>query len=173
MAGRVAGSGGWGRSGGPVRPARRQPVHPFDTAFSGATLFHRRFVARDETTRHVLQDLIACLGQADVPPKAIANAELILAEILNNVVEHAYAGRAGLIELWLSAKTDGLVCNIADQGQPFPGGAMPKADLPPVSPPDNVPEGGFGWHIIRSLAVGLHYRRRGDWNLLTLEVPLG
>lgn len=174
MAGRTLGSGGWGGARSGIGASQRRRSGALDGAgVPGPLLFHRRFVAGDQTTRTVLEDLNATLCEDGLPPKAISNAELILAEVLNNVVEHAYSGDPGLIELWVRDDGGGLACTIADQGVPFPDDVMPGSDLAAITPPDLLPEGGFGWHIIRSLAVELHHQRRDGRNLLALKVPLG
>ena len=50
-----------------------------------------------ESLAHVLQHL-ACL---ELNEDDTAAFELVAAEVLNNIVEHAYAGRAdGVIRLW-------------------------------------------------------------------------
>lgn len=98
--------------------------------------------------------------------------ELVLAEVLNNVVEHAYAGRRGAIGLHLSGVDGGVLCVVRDSGRPMPGAVLPKGD-PPAIRPDDPPEGGFGWYLIRSLARDLRYRRAGERNLLRLRIPAG
>lgn len=97
------------------------------------------------------------------------NAEIVLAEVLNNIVEHAYAAGPGRIELTLRQDGDGLRCTIADEGCPMPGGAPPDGRLP-AADPDDLPEGGFGWHMIRTLTRDLAYRRDGGRNLLSFRL---
>jgi serine/threonine-protein kinase RsbW len=101
-------------------------------------------------------------------------AELVLAEVLNNIAEHAYAGAAGGIDLSLRL-TGGLVwCEVVDHGAPMPGGDPPAGVLPPVADValDDLPEGGFGWHLIRRLTHGLTYARTGDRNHLGFGIPV-
>ena len=97
-----------------------------------------------------------------------STAEIVLAEVLNNVVEHAYALHPGEIRLTLSVAADQLLCVIEDDGTPMPGGAPPAGHLPD---PQLLPEGGFGWHLIRSLSTGLDYRRNGATNRLSFSLP--
>jgi serine/threonine-protein kinase RsbW len=95
------------------------------------------------------------------------SAELVLAEVLNNVAEHAYAGTGGEIEVSLERTAAGIAVRVADQGH-----AMPQNRLPDGAAPDPVmlPEGGFGWHLIRALAHDLTYRRRDGWNLFSFRI---
>lgn len=94
-------------------------------------------------------------------------AEIVLAEVLNNVAEHAYFGLPGDISISLAATSAGLVCQIADHGREMPGASPPAGSLPQ----EDFPEGGFGWYLIRSLTKGLDYRRRNGRNLLCFVIP--
>lgn len=97
-------------------------------------------------------------------------AEIVMAEVLNNIVEHAYAGLPGVIELKLQRRAAELICQVEDAGRPMPGARLPEGGLADFSTPDNLPEGGFGWHLIRSLARGLSYRRIAGRNVLRFRL---
>lgn len=129
-------------------------------------VFVQRFTASDRATREVLAALEQRLEMLEIDRDDRESAELLLAEVLNNIGEHAYAGRGGPVELTVEIERSGLTCELCDQGASLPGGAMPGNGLPPIDPPDDVPEGGFGWHIIRCLASDLRYRREDGWNRL-------
>lgn len=96
-----------------------------------------------------------------------ATAEIVLAEVLNNITEHAYADRPGKISVSLWAAASGLDCEIVDHGREIPGGSPPKGTLPQ----EELPEGGFGWYLIRMLTTDLHYRRVRDRNRLRFVIP--
>lgn len=100
-------------------------------------------------------------------------AQLVLAEALNNIVEHAYAQWPGEIEVTLEVSAHGLTCHIVDRGAPMPGGTLPEG-RPPGAMGDialeDLPEGGFGWHLIRTLSQDLSYRRVGSENLLSFRI---
>jgi serine/threonine-protein kinase RsbW len=100
---------------------------------------------------------------------ARGTAELVLAEVLNNVVEHAYAGAPGEIDLRLGLLPDSLLCMVRDGGRPMPDERLPGGALP-VFAADDPPEGGFGWYMIRSLSQDLRYRRAGGRNHLRFRV---
>ena len=136
----------------------------------GAVL-HRRFTSGDRETRLVLASLIEDLAHTGLGEEDLQNAELILAEVLNNIAEHAYAGGTGPVELRVEVQRTGLNCVVADQGRPLPGSKAPDPELPVIAPPDHLPEGGFGWHIIRCLTRDLAYVRDGDLNRLSMRVP--
>jgi serine/threonine-protein kinase RsbW len=102
-------------------------------------------------------------------------AELVLAEVLNNVAEHAYGDAGGKVEVSLQHAADGLRCLIVDEGRAMPGGQLPVGRLP--SGLDvvlaDLPEGGFGWHLIRSLSTNLTYARVEGQNRLSFVLAPG
>ncbi len=99
-------------------------------------------------------------------------AELVLAEILNNVVEHASAGVArGRIRLATSRAAHVVTFELHDNGAAMPGSVLPAGTLPALgTSPADLPEGGFGWHLFRSLARDLEYRRAQGWNRLRFSL---
>jgi serine/threonine-protein kinase RsbW len=101
-------------------------------------------------------------------------AELVLAEVLNNIVEHAYARTSGDIEVRLLATAGGITCKVIDAGVAMPDHAPPSGSLPAGigGPPDDLPEGGFGWHLIRTLTRDLAYERQNGRNHLSFVIPL-
>jgi serine/threonine-protein kinase RsbW len=103
------------------------------------------------------------------------NCETVLAEVLNNIVEHAYAGRGGGdIGVTLTRDALGLALEVTDLGAPMPGGRLPRTHPAPLDVTcDDLPEGGFGWSMIRELTAGLEYRRINGTNRLRFRVPFG
>ena len=97
-------------------------------------------------------------------------AQIVLAEALNNIVEHAYAQAPGEIELTIGVSARGLSCRIMDAGRPLPGVGVPAGGLAPLRPGEDLPEGGFGWHLIRTLSEDLNYRREGERNFLSFRI---
>jgi serine/threonine-protein kinase RsbW len=100
--------------------------------------------------------------------------ELALAEVLNNIVEHAYAGRAaGPVHLQLLREAGTLACRIEDRGRPMPGLALPVGRMPSVDGPvEDLAEGGWGWALIRAVTSDLSYERIGGRNRLCFRLPL-
>jgi serine/threonine-protein kinase RsbW len=129
------------------------------------------FTADPDTVRTALARLLAAAPVQDLAEEDRGTVELVLAEVLNNVAEHAYAGGSGPVEVGLCATPLGLACRIVDRGLEMPGGKLPEGGLPDVAPPD-FPEGGFGWHLIRSLTADLTYARSAGQNRLSFLIPL-
>ena len=125
--------------------------------------------AEPESVRAALQQLMRDLGPANLAEDLQGTLELILAEVLNNIVEHAYADKGGGISLHLGLHPMALWCEVSDQGAPMPDGALPAGDAAAL---DDLPEGGFGWFLIRSLANDLSYRRDGETNRLCFSLSL-
>lgn len=132
----------------------------------------RRFPAGESETRAALQAVCDALRRAGIGDDDLSSTELILAEVLNNIVEHAYRHNEGIVDLCIELRRDGLFCLIRDHGSAMPNGRPPCPPPPRIHPPFDLPEGGFGWHIIRSLTTHLGYRQDNGWNTLSFVVPL-
>ncbi|MEL6168818.1 MAG: ATP-binding protein [Pseudomonadota bacterium] len=107
-------------------------------------------------------------------PAAWQNIEIVLAEVMNNIVEHAYAGRNDAsIEVSFVAAPGKLDCVTRDSGNAMPDGRAPEGILRPLSDKlEELPEGGFGWYLIRQLTERMEYRRVDDRNELNFSIPL-
>ena len=70
----------------------------------------------------------------------------------------------------LQLRRNELLCLISDTGLPMPEGQLPAGVLAPLGDFADLPEGGFGWHLIRSLSKDLSYRREGGRNLLSFRL---
>ncbi|SMX38370.1 ATP-binding protein [Maliponia aquimaris] len=118
-----------------------------------------------------IRDLLA--DEAVLPPPE-CSWELVVAEVLNNIVEHAYQDRAGgEIRLRLKFQPDRLTVSFTDFGLPMPDGTLPDGERASLDvAQEDLPEGGFGWFLIRSLSERLEYRHDGASNQLTLTLPL-
>lgn len=121
--------------------------------------------------RDGLQSLMSCDLLGGLTDESRGTAEIVLAEALNNVVEHAYSRYPGKIEVLMRRHDPDLQFDISDTGLPMPGAEPPYGHLKEVLEVEDLPEGGFGWFLIRSLAHNLAYRRIGDRNLLSFCVP--
>lgn len=109
------------------------------------------------------------LGWSD---EAQGRVQIVLAEALNNIVEHAYRGAAdGQIRLHLRVTPALAEIRLSDAGHAMPDGALPKhreSDLGGAR--SALPEGGFGWALIHRLCDHVSYRRDHGDNKLSLRV---
>jgi serine/threonine-protein kinase RsbW len=149
-----------------------QPAPETGLRTSGLALV---FQADPVSVRQALERLLASPPLSDLSDEDRGTAELVLAEILNNVAEHAYSEAGGKVEVRLEPDQAGLQCLILDSGREMPGGRLPEGRLPggPDVALDDLPEGGFGWHLIRSLCVDLTYTRAKGQNRLSFLLPSG
>ncbi len=125
--------------------------------------------------RRSMSRVLADLAPIEIPQVTLDNLELVLCEIVNNVVEHAYAqASGGSIEIMAAAGPSGIRCEITDAGDPMPDG-VPPAGAPPDTDVDHgdLPEGGFGWSLIGELTKDFCYERRGDRNVLSFRLAIG
>lgn len=131
------------------------------------------FLAEPHEVRRVLRGAVARFARRLTAEDA-GTFEVALAEVLNNVVEHAHAGIApSRVSLILRREPGALWCRVEDGGHPMPGRLPPGADGPaPGADPAGLPEGGWGWILIRALATDIGYERLADRNLLTFRVQL-
>jgi serine/threonine-protein kinase RsbW len=127
-----------------------------------------------KSVRKGLGDIRSWLKTHGISSDAVMNIELVLAEILNNVAEHAYpASEVGQVSVSLRPNEGLLHCHIVDAGYPMPGFQLPDGRPVEIDQAhDNLPEGGFGWFMIHRLTSGLRYERRQDQNHLWFCVPL-
>lgn len=89
--------------------------------------------------------------------------ELALAEMLNNVVEHAYQETDGNHILIDVSCSDGCAFfKIVDNGQPNPSlEDLNAQEIEPLC----LAEGGYGNNLIKTLASKIEYRRANDQNI--------
>lgn len=131
-------------------------------------MIHAQIGSDPFAVRDWLTGIFADARLGHLPEDLKGSAEIVLAEALNNVVEHAYAGTNGTILIELAAGVGALACVVRDSGHPMPGLNIPEGRLPAMA--DDLPEGGFGWHLIRTLSRDLTYCRQGGQNVLSFRV---
>ena len=143
--------------------------------------FHRVLTADPLSVRHTLSDLSDHLHPA-FPEDARARLELVLAEVLNNIVEHGISGSRDaaiaadvvedaprVVHLLVCAAGRRLRCVITDSGMLLPQDCLAPRNLPGCKP--ELPEGGFGWYLIQDLVTDLSYSRMAGRNYLTFTLP--
>lgn len=129
--------------------------------------------AEPASVRAALRCVTASPPVVDLAPDLRSTVELVLAEVLNNVAEHAYADLEGHVAVTVALHPGALWCEVVDEGASMPGGFLPEGRLPQTDlPGTDLPEGGFGWHLIRSMTRDLQYRRRRGTNRLNFLIPL-
>jgi serine/threonine-protein kinase RsbW len=122
--------------------------------------------------RDALVRLIDRLARAGLEDEGRIEAELVLAEAMNNIVEHAYRSAAdGWIRLEVDLAEDRVHVRLEDGGAAMPGLAPPPGEPHDLDVPlRELPEGGFGWVMIRRLATDLAYERLPGRNRLCFAI---
>lgn len=131
-------------------------------------------LARNTAIRDGLIELRARLAPLGLAETEAGGVELVFAEVMNNIAEHAYAWRQdGEMLLSVRLTPEGLACAVTDEGTAMPDGALPRgAGVDPGTPVDQMPEGGFGWLIIHRIAEDIRYARAVGVNQLSFRIPL-
>ena len=90
---------------------------------------HLEMTGGAPAVRHALEQTMADRILTGLSDSLRQNTEIVLAEVLNNIVEHAYGDRSGDITLALDLQPQGLLCQINDKGAPMPDLALPEGQL--------------------------------------------
>ena len=123
-----------------------------------------------------LKKLQVELERNAVEPEPRGDILIVLAEVLNNIVEHAYCAPVhGDIHLTVYAHKrsdkNAVYIQTIDQGPPVPADALSGAALPSLTEYiQDMPDGGFGWFMIHTLADSINYERIDDENRFTFCV---
>ncbi len=126
--------------------------------------------SRPDAVRDTLVDLRAALQRAEHPAGSWPDWEIVLAEALNNVVEHAYQEAPdGTISLMLRFDAAELEAELRDDGHPMPDLRLPGGKR---ATPEDLPEGGFGWFLIRQMTRRLDYARIDGQNVLRFRMSM-
>ncbi|SFD85061.1 serine/threonine-protein kinase RsbW [Sulfitobacter brevis] len=132
-------------------------------------------VGRKSGVRRGLQWMLAQIHPLGLGPEQLSTIELVLAEALNNIVEHAYPETVptGDIAIRCTLLADGLHVTITDTGLPMASNATPLAlgNLLNLKTSE-LPEGGFGLYLINDLAQNVSYQRTGGENRLDLKLAI-
>ena len=114
----------------------------------------------------ILDWLEAALETAGVAAAIVGELRLIAEEGLSNVIRHGYADSARhSIEVTLEIGGGEIVLVLRDDGRPFNPLAAPARDS---HTPTEERAGGWGIHLLQSLADRADYRREGNANVLRL-----
>lgn len=103
---------------------------------------------------------------AGMDEERINRVALVLEEATVNVINHAYGGQGGVLELCCRPVPGGLEIELVDEGPFFDPLQAPRVHA--VTDIASLRIGGMGVHLIRSLTDALRYRREGRRNVLTL-----
>jgi len=132
------------------------------------------FSSNSDAVRNILKTVLKDLQIVGLSADQITSVEIILAEVFNNIIEHAYLfEKDRAIALACVRHPNTLSFQFIDQGRPMPSDKVPlPTSYVKFGKLCDLPEGGFGWNIIRSLANDISYQRRDNSNFLKISVKL-
>jgi len=135
-------------------------------------LLHMHFTSDPIAVGDVTMSIADVIDTLRLSAENFENIEIVVSEVINNIAEHAYQGRAdGRIEMAVARNQDNVFFHFIDTGVPMPDGSLPLGEAQVVDcEPENIPEGGFGWFLIRTLCHNLTYRRMRNENHLTFQI---
>jgi serine/threonine-protein kinase RsbW len=135
--------------------------------------FSQSFKSEQPLVSAAVGEAVDWLRTCAVDSDSVASVEIVLAEALNNVVEHAYEYRTdGQIDITFDLASDVLTVVLFDQGRQFPGVPQMKTMMGNAVAFADLPEGGFGWFLIHSLTRRIQYAFVEGRNVLSLEMEL-
>ena len=136
--------------------------------------FAHDFAATEQNTREALAEIMMRLRTIGLSDEQAGAVEIALAEAVNNIVEHAYRDAGPGVAL-VRARVSGsvLLVLLVDQGRQLPGAELPEGKPANIDTTiDQLPEGGFGWFMIRAIARDVRYKRWRGRNHLRLIFDL-
>ncbi len=115
--------------------------------------------------------------KAGLSAKDAREMRLAVDEACANIMEHAYGGGSGPLEVMAERQRDRLVVTLVDQGKPIDEPERVRnVGAPDLSRYVQVgKKGGLGLYLIHKLTDEVDYERRGDENFLALvkRAPVG
>ena len=113
--------------------------------------------ARLADLSELLEFVDAFCEQAGISAEDQFDLRLAVEEVCANVMMHGYANRApGPLEVSFCSDGQQVAVTISDRASEFDPDLVPAPDL--LLPAGDREPGGFGWHLVRSIMDGVHYR---------------
>jgi len=124
------------------------------------------FVDRDQLA--VVRNFVTQMGcDLGLDSRVIDDLKLAVDEACTNIVEHAYGGQGGQIEIEIKSIDDGVQVTIHDWGAAFDPQAVPSPDV--AAPLEQRPLGGLGLYLMRQMMDRVDFQFDGeDGNTLTM-----
>lgn len=123
---------------------------------------------RFEQLARIAEFVTQAARDAGLSDDDVFHVEMAVDEACSNVIEHAYADRAGDIELTCSSPETGrLEIVIHDEGAPFDPDSVPPPKIGNEFKLDAMQEGGLGLYFMRKLMDDVRFEfRPGRGNTL-------
>jgi serine/threonine-protein kinase RsbW len=133
--------------------------------------FSKKFLSAQQLVSDNIAQAIDWAREHGVHDDAAGSLEIVLAEALNNIVEHAYQfADDGQIEMEIFLGAEHLDIKLSDLGYQFPGIPQKREMRGSAIPFEDLPEGGFGWFLIHSLTQSIRYTFVDGKNVVNFEI---
>ncbi len=130
--------------------------------------FRREFCVRGRILD--LPDIAAFIEssveQAGVDPRAHFDLQLAVEEACTNVIEHAYDGGGGELEVCFETRGDDVCITVRDWGRPFDPNQVSQPDL--SQPLEERQIGGLGLYLMEKLMDEVKFTFTSDGNTLVM-----
>ena len=126
-----------------------------------------RLPARLENLESLLSYVVTSAEKSGFSRKALQAIKLAAEEALVNIINYAYGGSEGDVEVSCRMDdNDRFILEITDTGVPFDIRSVTEPDL--TSDISERKIGGLGVFFIRKMVDAIKYRRDGERNILSL-----
>jgi serine/threonine-protein kinase RsbW len=116
-----------------------------------------------------IRDFVARAGSdIGLDEWGVYSLKLAVDEACTNIVQHAYGGQGGEIEVTVEAEEEGVRITLLDWGEAFDPGSIPTPDI--TASLEQRPLGGLGLFLMRQLMDEVHFEFDADrGNRLTMK----
>ena len=129
-----------------------------------------RYTSSNLGTRQAMKALLHGLNPWQLSATDQGKIQVALVEVLNNIVKHAYSNQgSGIIEITCQPFPGHLGFEITDSGIPLPAHCLTNDHMSAVDIQASLPEGGFGWFLIRQLSYDITHERHKGKNICILK----
>jgi len=125
------------------------------------------------SVRAALEEFDQWLGGHNVDADGRGTTQIVLAEILNNIVEHGQLSSHQGISTSISLISDGVFCKVKDEAPTFRALETPAVNADGMCGASiQLAEGGYGVFLVQSLARNIRYCEVERGNHLEFVIPL-
>lgn len=131
---------------------------------------HLTVPGRFESLARISEFVTAAARSAGLDDDDVFHVEMAVDEACSNVIEHAYEGLQGVIELTCATSEAGsLKIVILDRGRPFDPDSVPQPAVVDPARIDVMQEGGLGLYFMHKLMDEVRFERvPGNGNKLIM-----
>jgi anti-sigma regulatory factor (Ser/Thr protein kinase) len=122
--------------------------------------------AKPDEVPKVTADIEEILMSQDFSAEAILDVQLALEEVIVNIINYGYRGKAGNIAIRCEASPSQVSLEISDSGPAFNPLSLPEPDV--TSDIDERSVGGLGIFLVRQVMDTVTYHHKNHKNVLTL-----